>query len=411
MRMKGIFLVVLLAFSLSAGAAACAEGMHIHTFGGSGRDTLLDVIALRDGGFLMVGNTLSNDGDVANIRWNTSKENCDAWAVSLDQYHNIRFQIVIGESENAVEQFTKAVLLPDGSLALLYEYIDEESHRIELQRYSNEGLFLGMIPIPPSTLAIQGLENSFLFAGGFREFYDDETDGPWLARYAFDGTPIWAGLYPDLGPWVMQDAQQDGKRLVCCGIWRESFSDYSGNILCLDIDSGKVLWNYKTEPQGYARLARLTTLSDGSAIAVGWKSGATERDGGLAVRVDKDGNQLWKKTVYQPEPDSAWFTDVLEISAGVVVSGAHLFGEETLNRSGWILMLNERGSVEQEKYVGESLLNLSGGRLIRGMDGLLYYFGTGGTESNAEDFFILRLDNPPGDSDPMDEFDGMGDYE
>ena len=410
MRMKRICWAFLLFFIF--GNAAFAEDMHIHVYGGSGKDTLMDVIALRDGGFLLVGSTLSNDGDLSTRRWNTSKENCDAWAIGLDRLHNIRFQILMGQSNDANEQFIKAMPLPDGSTALLYEYIDEESHFYELQRWSDSGLYLETIPIPPSTVMIHGLEDSFLFAGGFREYFDpDATEGPWLARYAFDGTPIWAGTYPDLSPWAMLDAKQNGKHLLCSGIWRETFSDYSGNILCMDIETGEVLWNYTTEPKGYARLSRLTMLSDGSAIAVGWKSGLMDRDGGLVVRVDQDGTQLSKRTIYEPdEPDSAWFTDVLEVTEGVMIVGERMFGDDPLYTAGWLLLLNDRGSSEG-KYGRDSLLNLKGGRLVRGMDGLTYYFGFGGTNLEADDFFMLRLDNPPNGLGPLDEFDGMGEYE
>lgn len=404
-RMKGIVLVLLIMVLL--GNTAFAEYMHIHTFGGSGIDVPLDVIALRDGGFLMVGNTRSNDGDVSD-RWNTSKDYCDALAIVIDSSHNIRFRILIGTSDSANEQFIKAIQLPDGGFALLYEYSDEETHKYELLRYNDSGTFIETIPIPKGTTAILGLDDGFLAAGGFSEYYDpNQQEGPWLARFSFDGTQRWMLPYDELIPWTLHDAKQSGNRLVCAGIWREAYADYSGSILCFDLENREVLWTYNTEAEGFARLDRLTVLGDGSVVAIGWKSGVDEQDRGLAVRLDKDGQLIWKKTF--PRFDSSWFTDLLEISEGILVSGTQMYEEEgKLYTAGMILTLNERGNVEKE-YERDMLLNMAGGMLVRGTDGLPYYFCCGGAESDAEDFFMWSLTSPT--ADPMSDFDGMGEYE
>ena len=63
------------------------------TFGGTGVETLLDVTQMLDGGFLMVGSTDSNDGDISGTHGGT-----DAWVVRIDKNGAIKWQKPLGGS-------------------------------------------------------------------------------------------------------------------------------------------------------------------------------------------------------------------------------------------------------------------------------------------------------------------------
>lgn len=394
MRMKQLCLVLLLCSLM--GSHVLAEEPHIHSFGGSSKDSPLDAIVLRDGVILIVGSTLSNDGDVS-YRFNTSKDYCDAWAICLDRYHNIRYPVLIGNSNTAYEQFVSAAPLPNGGFALFYEYIDDLEHKFELLFFNDYGELQDIIAIPEGTTSVYMLDDGYITAGGFREYYADnnETGGPWLSRFSFDGTMLWHRSYPTLTPWSLLDIRQDGAQLLCSGTWREAF-EYSGNILSMD-GNGNIIWNYITEPIGFARLDKVTPMGDGGAVAVGWKSGPDEEDGGLVVRVDCTGKLMWSKTIYRP--DSAWFTDVLRMGDGVMISGMQMFEEnDKLFTSGWILQLDASGQIGHE-LGRESLLGMGSSILVRGTDSYPYFICSGGTYTGAEDFFMMRIGNLPAASD------------
>lgn len=401
MRMKRICLTLLLLGLM--GSLASADEPHIHSFGGSSKDLPLDAIVLRDGVFLFVGSTFSNDGDVS-YRYNTSKDYCDAWAICLDRYHNIRYPVLVGDSNTAYEKFVTAAPLSDGGFALFYEYIDDQEHKFELMRYNHFGELQDIVAVPEGTTSVHVLDDGFIAAGGFREYYADanETQMPWLARLTFDGSTLWRHTYPDLTPWSLLDLKQDGDLLFCSGMWRESF-EYSGNILCMDA-KGNVLWNYITDPKGFATLDKVTPMGDGGAVAVGWKSGPDEDDGGLAVRVDGAGQLMWTNTVYRP--DSAWFTDVLRMGDGVMVSGMQMYEEdEKLFTSGWIAQLDAKGQIIQE-LGRERLLGMGSSVLVRGTDSFPYYISCGGTYTGAEDFFMMRVGSTFA---AVDEANALGD--
>jgi hypothetical protein len=61
------------------------------TFGGSSFDQLTEIKELKDGGYIAVGNTWSNDGDL-----DTNRENTDIWVLKLDSKGNKLFSRTYG---------------------------------------------------------------------------------------------------------------------------------------------------------------------------------------------------------------------------------------------------------------------------------------------------------------------------
>lgn len=78
--------------------------------GGSSNDILLSVVEAADGGYMTVGFTESNDGDVSGHHGEAG--NADGWAVKLDNGGNMVWQRTLGGSWN--DQLSSVVAMPDG---------------------------------------------------------------------------------------------------------------------------------------------------------------------------------------------------------------------------------------------------------------------------------------------------------
>ena len=406
MPKKIVCLVLTLCWLMAS--TALAEQPRIHAFGGSGKDLPMDAIPLQDGGFLLAGNTLSMDGDVL-AREDRAHAAADAWAIRLDSSYHIVFQILISDSVTAQEQFSLVKQLPDESFVLLYEFTDLDHHKFRLLHYSSSGKFMDELPLPQNTRILREVQDGFIAGGGFRDYYGNEEDKnvPWLTKISYDGTVVWHQTYAAMAPWSILDIYQEGDVLFCAGKWREAF-EYSGNIVCLDA-AGNFLWDYKTEPDGFTTLNKIAAMPDGGAIAVGWKSGPYEDDGGIMVRVDNQGNQQFKKTIYRP--DVAWFTDIIQTEEGSLISGLQMYERNgRLYSSGWLLRINAEGKITHE-LGGDLLPGADSSLLIQAKDHLAYYITSGGPMQNVKDFFLMQIANLPEADYALDEFGGMEEFE
>src|SRR5215510_14317022 len=66
-----------------------------HSYGGSGSDGFISIIATQDGGFIAAGHSFSNDGDVSG-----NHGSGDAWIVKTDAAGNLQWQKCFGGSRD-----------------------------------------------------------------------------------------------------------------------------------------------------------------------------------------------------------------------------------------------------------------------------------------------------------------------
>ncbi|MBA3648508.1 MAG: T9SS type A sorting domain-containing protein [Chitinophagales bacterium] len=78
------------------------------TYGGSGDETALSIASTEDGGYIMVGETDSNDGDVSG---NHGQEDC--WIIKIDSVGNLEWQKCFGGSHFEIGYSIKQT--PEGS--------------------------------------------------------------------------------------------------------------------------------------------------------------------------------------------------------------------------------------------------------------------------------------------------------
>jgi len=82
------------------------------SLGGSGADNLVRIIGTMDGGYIAVGNTASNDGDVSGLHGAT-----DVWVVKLNNTGNIQWQKCLGGS--GADQGNSILQTADGGYILI----------------------------------------------------------------------------------------------------------------------------------------------------------------------------------------------------------------------------------------------------------------------------------------------------
>jgi Bacterial Ig domain/Ig-like domain CHU_C associated len=68
------------------------------TFGGTNQDIAMSIVQTSEGGYIVAGNSASNDGDVSGHHGNTGNLNFDYWIVKLSNSGNIEWQKSFGDS-------------------------------------------------------------------------------------------------------------------------------------------------------------------------------------------------------------------------------------------------------------------------------------------------------------------------
>lgn len=85
------------------------------TLGGSDMDYAYSIVATTDGGYIVVGGTYSNDGDVSKLHEKSGysvQRGSDFWIVKLDSERNIEWQKKLGSSD--YESAYHVLVLPEG---------------------------------------------------------------------------------------------------------------------------------------------------------------------------------------------------------------------------------------------------------------------------------------------------------
>lgn len=295
------------------------------SLGGSLDDEAYDVIQTYDGGYLIVGITLSNDGDV---RGNHKRDFSDGWVVKLDGYGSIMWQRCLGGSNN--DFVYKVIQEEDGYLLIGGTWSNDGDVRgnhgdssdgwvVKLDRYGNVMW----------QKCLGGKSND--------EFYDVSKveDGYILVGYAYS---------------------RDGDIRVNKGsedLWVVKLSKY-----------GEIVWTKTFGGSNNDVAEGIQSTKDGGCIIVGWtfstdgdvskNHGASD---GWVIKLDKVGNLEWKKCLGGTEPDSFYSVQVLDDDKYVIVgettsNDGDVKGNHSFCSDWWIVILNNEGKILWNKCFG-----------------------------------------------------------
>ncbi len=276
----------------------CGDIQWQRSFGGSGYETARDVIVTADGGYLIVGETNSTDGDVVAGYGGTK----DIWVLKLDANGNLQWQKRYGGA--GLDIANAIAMLPDGN------------YLIAASTSSNDG-------------DISGNHGS----GGY-------TDGV-LLKISPDGNLIWSKCYGGSMNEELLSIQILNNKIYVAGYANSIDGDipptqknYDVWLLCTDLEGTKsfskvyggsqndVAYSMTTGANGTLTLAGYTTSNDGdvsgakggqdfwvlniSATGVlNWQlvAGGTEVEYANAVIADNDGGYIVGGITYSEDGD------------------------------------------------------------------------------------------------------------
>lgn len=298
--------------------------------GGSGVDILNQVVATRDGGFLLAGSSTSPaDGDKKDASFGGE----DYWVIKLHADGTEQWQKTLGGVGN--DQLITAIELPDGGYLLAGSSDSPASAQKELASFGNVDFWLiqlsaegtvewettlggsyrdapkALAALPEKGLYVLGHSNSN--EGEGKQLKGKGSGDFWLVHLDFKGTKLWEKVYggeADDLPTTMAIRTEGG-------LWLGGVSNSSntGNkqtqtskgtdfwLLAID-EEGIVLDEYTYNIGEYDVLTSMVTNRDGSLLLGGYakseKMGKKMSDKKgindyVALKIDVNGEVVWKQ--------------------------------------------------------------------------------------------------------------------
>lgn len=400
------------------------------SLGGSSTDYGQSIAPTSDGGFIVVGDTSSYNGNV------TGKHgSADYWVVKLDGSGNIIWQKCLGGSNSdygkSIRQTADGGYIvagytasSDGDVTGYQGSYDYWIVKLDAAGNLTWQRTLGGTDWDQAFSVQQTADGGYIVAGQTYSTNGNVTNnhvGPdnWVVRLDATGNIIWqkclGGTSSDFGQSVQQTA--DGGYIVA-GYTNSNNGDVSGRrgsydywVVKLD-SAGTITWQkcLGGTVSDYGQSIRQT--SDGGYIVAGYSysnngdvTGNHGSEDYWVVRLDAAGNILWQKALGgsgNDEAYSVWQT----ADGGYVVAGQTVSndGDVIGNHGGtdyWVVKLDSAGNLTWQKCLGGS--GTDTGRSVQQIaDGGYIIAGSSdsrngqvtGNHGNA-DFWVVRLGNGP----------------
>ncbi len=333
--------------------------------GGSSFDVANSVQQTADGGYIVAGYTASNNGDVNGSEYHGGT---DFWVVKLDSDGNIKWQKVLGGSN------------------------DDEANSVQ-----------------------QTTDGGYIVAG-----YTESDDGDydfWVVTLDNSGNIAWQKALGGSDWDVAHSIQQttDGGYIVA-GYTNSNDGDVSGNhgnsdfwVVKLD-SNGNIVWQKALGGSSYDEAYSIQQTTDGGYIVAGYTE---SNDGDVSgsgyhggydfwvVKLDSNGNKQWQKALGGSGNDEAYSiqqtTDGGYIVAGYTWSNDGDVSGNHGNDDFWVVKLDRNGNIVWQKALGGSFSDgaysiqqtADGGYIVAG-----YTWSNDGDVSGShgnDDFWVVKL--------------------
>ncbi len=334
---KGLFFIIfliwtlLLACSKKDGPLAIFKKIsEIHLFGGSQNEEAQAVVATQDGGYLVLANTQSSDGDITG----KTTEDYDLWLLKFDANHELLWQKIIGHANN--DKGNSIIPTPDGG---------------------------------------------WLIAGSTQDAQPNQNNitQVWLVKIDSQAQLLWEKTYGYAGVDVAYDilATTDGGFLVS-GIIDVTASNGAGNTKSkAQKHAGGDYWVLKVDAAGNLQWSRYfggsytdtaqdaLALSDGSFLILGTSDSEDvdiSKNKGTydlwLLRISADGTMLWEKSFGGTQIDEGVKMQLISSSEVMLVGTTRSTDLDAAQNKGgadvWVLTLDIEGAVLREKTYGGS---------------------------------------------------------
>ncbi len=358
-------------------------------FGGSGPDAAQSIVETPDGGYIAVGTTGSNDGDVSGSHGANDMNN-DIWVIKLDERGNLKWQRCFGGTENDVAN--QIIKTTDGNYVIVGNTFSSDGDVVGhhegyynmdawIIKINNSGNILWQKCLGGSNddganSIYQTSDGGFIVAGYSYSDDGDLTENKggydyWIIKLNASGDIQWQKVYggsnDDIAASIIQTS--DGGYLIA----GESYStdgDVEGNhgsytydywILKID-NSGNIQWSKNFGGSEDDIPHSIIQTSDGNYLIAGETTsynGDIDYNHGWIdfwiIKLNQSGNIIWKKTFGGSSDDIAY--SIIENSEGnyVIAGYTDSYDGDITNTNGadfWIVKIDPNGKLLSEKCFG-----------------------------------------------------------
>mgnify|MGYP000172407924 CR=1 FL=1 len=395
------------------------------SLGGGANEEANSIVQTNDGGFIVAGYTLSNNGDVT-----LNKGAEDYWVIRLDAAGNVLWQKTYG---GTLTDIATSVIQTNDDNYVVAGYAASKNGNVTgnhgsrdywIIKIDTDGNLLWQKAFGGSSndeaySIRETVDSGFIVAGstfsnngdvsGNHGFHDY-----WVLKLDADGNLQWqktlGGNLSDVAYSVRETADRN---YLVAGYALSTNGDVTGNhgsfdywVLKLDT-VGNILWQKALGGSGSDKANALELTMDGGCVVAGsaasFNGDVTGNHGNLdywVVKLDAGGGILWQKALGGTAADEAFsITNNLD---GFIVAGyaASTNGNVTGNHGGndgWAVNLNASGNIVWQKTLGgsaadkiSSLAFASGGGFVFAGNSQSNNFNVSGNQGGT-DFWLAKI--------------------
>ncbi len=383
---KPLLTSLALVFALGMHAQITPEIEWQRALGGSNEEDAADILPTPDGGSILVGFSISSNGDASGNHGNT-----DFWVVKQDPAGNVQWQRMYGGS--GYDGASSVAPVAGGGFVIAGRTNSQDGDVSGPDNGSFSDIWVIRIDELGDLIWQKKFGGSFSESGrsirqaadgGFLLFAEVRSDDGdidtnhgyadfWLAKLASTGELLWQRSYggsSDDAPFAIHPTTDGGNILV--GFTESVDGDVTGNHGWADgwvvkVDSlGNLEWQRALGGSGNDFLSAVTLTGDGGYVVVG-RTESSDGDvigyhgGGSdmwVVKLDADGNLIWQNAL-GGSADSQGRSIIATNDGGFIVAGSTSAsdGDVTFNNGafdGWVVKLDSLGELVWEKTMGGS---------------------------------------------------------
>ena len=373
------------------------------TFGGSSEDMGFSIIQTENGGYAIAGYAIfprrekKDDwrSKLGYIILEKSKKQ-DFWIIKLDKNGNMEWDEIFGEE--MTDMARSIIQTKDGGYAVVgsiwTKYVRKQDFwLIKLGENGNkewEKTF-NKDEHDIAYSIIQTKDGGYAIAGGTGKRFWGEVNC-WVIKLDAKGNMEWDNDFGGIG-WdeiysIIQT--KDGSFITTGSAWPKGTG--RGNVCVVKLDRrGYLVWTKTFGGSDYDEARSIIQTDDGGYVVAGFTilEDTGDRDVWV-IKLDKEGNKIWDKTLGGTSED--WANSIIQTrDRGYMVAGwTKSMGAGKTDV--WIIKLNERGDLVWDKTFGGSE-NDEAHSIVQTDDG--GYAVTGWTKSKGAgnaDVWVIKLD-------------------
>lgn len=386
------------------------------TYGGSKNESAQSIVSTSDGGYLILGYTQSNDGDIIDAK---TEIQYDFWLLKFDSNDQLEWQKTIGGAKD--DKGYKIITTSDNGFLLIgsgkSDYIEnqgfEDIWAIKIDSLGNVlwGKSFGYAGMDVGYAGIETSDGGFLVTGlldvsasggeGKSAQFQRHAGGDyWAIKLSNQGDIIWKNYFGGSNTDTCYDVVETEDGFLLVGSSDSEDVDVTNNkgsydiwLVKLDLN-GHLIWEKSLGGREIDAAHTILKTNDNHFLLVGETRSSdadiTQQHGGAdmwILKITNQGQVLWQKTYGGTNFDLA--KSAVQSSDGnfLIVGNSRSNDEDVTENHGqndvWILKINQSGRLLWEKSIGGSDIDL-GLDLIELDNGNIIIVG----ESNSNDFDI-----------------------